>query len=275
MTDPAAPDAPTVLVESDGRGVTRVTLNRPERLNALDERTFDALGRAFHDIDADDACRVVVVTGAGRGFCAGFDLVGSDYSGDASSSGMAMPELLRSQWRLGDIVATMRRLRPAVVARVNGPAAGAGLALALGADIRVAGPQAVFIVAPVKIGLSGGEMGISYLLPRLIGLSRATDLSLTGRKLGAAEALEYGLISRLAAAEDLDRAVDEVVDQLLANAPFSIWMTRELLAANVDAPSLEHALHLENRTQVLAGYGQDMAEAVQAFRQKRPPAFGS
>lgn len=275
MTDPAAPDAPTVLVEPDSRGVTRVTLNRPERLNALDEATFDALGRALHDIDADDACRVVVVTGAGRGFCAGFDLVDSDYSGDAGSSSMAMPELLRSQWRLGDIIATMRRLRPAVVARVNGPAAGAGLALALGADIRVAGPKAVFIVAPVKIGLSGGEMGISYLLPRLIGLSRATDLCLTGRKLVAAEALEYGLVSRLVADEELDVAVEEVVAQLLANASFSIWMTRELLAANVDAPSLEHALHLENRTQVLAGYGPDMAEAVQAFRQKRPPAFGS
>jgi enoyl-CoA hydratase len=262
-------------VESDSRGVTRVTINRPQRLNALDEATFDALGRAFHDIDADDTCRVVVLTGAGRGFCSGFDLVGSDYSGDANSSSMAMPELLRSQWRLGDIVATMRRLRPAVVARVNGPAAGAGLALALGADIRVAGLRAVFIVAPVKIGLSGGEMGISYLLPRLIGLSRATDLALTGRKLGASEALEYGLVSRLVADEELDGAVDEVVAQLLANAPFSIWMTRELLAANVDAPSLEHALHLENRTQVLAGYGPDMAEAVQAFRQKRPPAFGS
>ena len=150
MTDPAAPDARTVLVESDGRGVTRVTINRPQRLNALDELTFDALGRAFHDIDADDSCRVVVVTGAGRGFCAGFDLVGSDYSGDATSSGMAMPELLRSQWRLGDIVATMRRLRPAVVARVNGPAAGAGLGPCPGRRHPDRRPPAVFIVAPSR-----------------------------------------------------------------------------------------------------------------------------
>jgi enoyl-CoA hydratase len=275
MTEPAVSIGPTVLVEKSDRGVTRLTLNRPDRLNALDEATFELLHRVIDEVDSDDECRVLVVTGAGRGFCAGFDLVSGGYDGDASASGRTMPQLLRGQARIGDIVARIRRLRPAVVARVNGAAAGAGLALALAADIRVASTTAAFIVAPVKIGLSGGEMGISYLLPRLIGLSRATELSLTGRKLDAAEARECGLVSRVVAAEKLDGAVAGVVGQLLANAPFSIWMTRELLAANVDAPSLDHALALENRTQVLAGYGPDMAEAVQAFRERRPPVYGS
>lgn len=271
MTDLA--NAPTVLVEQVGRGVTRLILNRPDRLNALDEATFDLLHQSIRQVEADAGCRVLVITGAGRGFCAGFDLVSSEYDGDAASSGRSMPQLLREQSQLGEIVAKIRRLRCAVVARVNGPAAGAGLALALAADIRIAAAAACFIVAPVKIGLSGGEMGISYLLPRLIGLSRATELALTGRKLGADEAREFGLVTRVVEPELLDGAVDEVVGQLLANAPFSIWMTRELLAANVDAPSLEHALHLENRTQVLAGYGSDMAEAVTAFREKRPPVY--
>jgi enoyl-CoA hydratase len=272
LTEDAAAGA--VIVERLQYGVTRLTLNRPGKLNALDEPTFELLHEAITEIDADEACRVVVLTGAGRAFCAGFDLVGGGYDGDAASSPRSMPQLLRGQARISDIVARMRRLRPAIVARVNGPAAGAGLALALAADIRVASESAVFIVAPVKIGLSGGEMGISYLLPRLVGLSRATELSLTGRKLGAGEARDWGLVSRLVGGDDLDSAVKEVVEQLLANSPFSISMTRELLAANVDAPSLEHALLLENRTQVLAGYGPDMAEAVHAFREKRPPAFG-
>ena len=273
MTDHDGAVAPTVLLQRIGRGVTRLTLNRPDRLNALDEPTFDLLHQMIGEVEDDAECRVLVLTGAGRGFCAGFDLVGSEYNGDAASSRMSMPQLLREQSKLGEIVAKLRRLRPAVVARVNGPAAGAGLALALAADIRVAGSGASFIVAPVKLGLSGGEMGISYLLPRLIGLSRATELSLTGRKLGADEAREFGLVTRVVAPELLDDAVEELVEQLLANPPFSIWMTRELLAANVDAPSLEHALHLENRTQVLAGFGPDMAEAIAAFREKRPPVY--
>lgn len=264
----------SVVVERDG-GVTRLTLNKPDKLNAIDEAMFARIHEAVGEVGADEECRVLVITGAGRGFCAGFDLVGGDYDGSAVSSGRTVNSLMAGQERIADIVRRLRGLRCAVVAAVNGPAAGAGLALALAADIRIASTTAKFIVAPVKIGLSAGEMGISYFLPRLIGLSRATEMCLTGRAVGAEEAERIGLVHRAVAPDELAAATDEVVASILANAPFSIWMTRELLAANVDAPSLDAALHLENRTQVLAGFGPDMAEAVAAFREKRPPIYGS
>jgi enoyl-CoA hydratase len=167
---------------------------------------------------------------------------------------------------------TIRGLDQAVIAAVNGPAAGAGLGIALAADVRVAASSATFHIAAVKIGLSAGECGISYHLPRHIGTSRAFELMLTGRPIDAAEADRIGLVSRLvpdgqAVAEALD-----IADAITANSPFAIRQTKAVMWANLDN-GFQNALDLENRTQILAVLTEDANEAMRAFTQKRPPVF--
>jgi enoyl-CoA hydratase len=255
--------APILLAGEPIPGVRLLSLNRPERLNALTPELVDELGAALEAADADPACRVVVLTGTGRGFCAGFDL--RSEAADELASGTAAPvrERLQGQGRWSDLAALVRALRPVVIAAVNGVAAGGGLALALAADLRVAGRAASFVVANVRIGLSGGEMGIAYALPRIVGAGRAAELMLTGRPLPADEALAWGLVNQVA---------DETVPAALAlarvvagNPPFGVEMTKELLGLAVDAPSFAAAVALENRTQVLASCTRDMADAVAAF----------
>src|SRR5580704_17866383 len=163
-----------VLCDEVIRGVRRVLLNRPERLNAIDDGLITDLHAALDVIEADPACRVVILTGAGRGFCAGFDLKGGDYDGDPAT--FALAELLASLKRLSGVALRLHELSRVVIAAVNGPAAGGGFALACAADMRVAAPTATFLAANVKIGVSGGEMGLSWRLPRLIGEGRAAEL---------------------------------------------------------------------------------------------------
>jgi len=241
---------PAVVVDQPKPGIRRLTLNRPERLNAINDAFVTDLHAALDGVEGDPSCRVVLLTGAGKGFCAGFDMKAGDYNGDPAERGTAA--LMAGQRRLSGLALRLHELPVAVIAAVNGAAAGGGFALALAADIRVASESAVFVAANVKIGVSGGEMGMTWRLPRLIGESRATELLLTGRKMGAAEGL---------------------AGQVMATSPFSTWMTKELIDANASAGSLRHAIQNENRTQVLCNYTGDIAEAVTAFREGRPPAF--
>jgi enoyl-CoA hydratase len=264
-----------VMVEEPRPGIRVITLNRPERLNAITDEVIDGLHKALDIIDADGGARVAILTGAGRGFCAGFDLK----SGWDGAPGMEHPtpvqESYRGQQRLADIVSRMRSIPVPFIAAVNGAAAGGGFALALGADIRVASTTAKFLVANVKIGLSGGEMGISYLLPRLIGYARAAELMYTGRTIDASEASSWGLVNRMVDADEVMASAMETAELICSNAPFGVRLTKETLRLTVDAPSLEHALVLENRTQVLAGFSSDLAEAMTAFREGRAPRFAS
>lgn len=259
-------DAP-LLVERPTPGLRLLTLNRPDRLNALTEDLVEQLIEALGEADADSSCRAVIVTGAGRGFCSGFDLQ-SDAAGELAT-GTAMPvrERLQGQSRWASLPGLVRTLRPIVIAAVNGVAAGGGLAFALAADLRVASPAASFVVANVRIGLSGGEMGIAYALPRLIGTGRAAELMLTGRTLTAEQAHAWGLVNKIE--DDVVAAAKELAASIAANSPFGIEMTKQLLALAVDAPSFEAAVALENRTQVLASFTQDMADAVAAFADRR------
>jgi enoyl-CoA hydratase len=261
----------TIRVYQPQPRVRLLEFNRPERLNAINNAFVGDLHAALDDVNADPSCRVVILTGAGRGFCAGFDMKGGDYSGDPSARPLG--ELVAGQRRLADLTVRIHELPVAVIAAVNGAAAGGGLALALAADIRVAADEAVFMAANVKIGVSGGEMGMTWRLPRLIGESLATDMLLTGRRMDAAEALSVGLVRAVVPSERLLDVALEVGGQVLGTSPFSTRMTKELLDANASAGSLRHAIQNENRTQVLCNFTGDVAEAVAAFREGRPPKF--
>jgi enoyl-CoA hydratase len=264
----------TLQVDEPHEGVTRITLDRPERLNAMNAVLIADLHQALADVAADPACRVVVLTGAGRGFCAGLDLAGY---GDAPGSENLdrVGATFATQTDIAALVPRLRALPQPVIAAVNGPAAGGGLALALACDIRIASASARFNVAFVRLGLSGCDIGVSWLLPRLIGASRAWELMLTGRIIDAAEADRIGLVLRVVADDELQAAALETAGLIGANAPWGVRMTKEVMWSQLEVGSLQAGIDLENRTQVLSSMTNDMREAVAAFLQKRPPHYGS
>jgi enoyl-CoA hydratase len=238
MTD----DAAAVLVERARPGVDLVTLNRPARLNAIDVSLLDGLYGALARIARDETCAVVVLTGAGRGFCAGLDLKGIGPS--TVSAGLEGPAAgMRGQAYFGDAVATMRRLPQPVVAAINGPAYGGGLALANSCDLRLAAESARFGTQAIRVGMSGGEMGTTYLLPRLIGAARAHELILTARDFGPEEGARIGLLHRVVPdGTVVDAALDLAVEMAGRGRAFLVRAKHTLRAA-LDTPDLATALH--------------------------------
>jgi enoyl-CoA hydratase len=253
-------------------GVARLTLNRPERLNALTWGLMEELRDALDAIAADHDVRALVLTGAGRGFCAGLDLKQRD-DDDPLGTRDDVVTVFRRQELVASLAITLRAMPQPVIAAVNGPASGGGMALALAADIRLCSTAARFNAAFVRIGLSGGDVGVSYLLPRLVGAGMAAELLFTGRAVDAEEALRIGLANRVVEPEALLAAALELAAQIAANSPFGVWMTKQILYRNADATSLEAAIDLENRTQVLAARTDDAREAVEAFTRRRAPRF--
>ena len=265
---------PDVLVDSPRPGVAVVTLNRPHHLNALTAEMTETLFDTFERLGRDVDCRVVIVTGAGRGFCAGDDLV--DYRPPAWIPAERIGEIhsnMYQQKHLATLVPRMRAMPQPVVAAVNGPAAGAGYALALGADLRLASTSAVFANGYVKVGASGCEMGVSWLLQRIVGATRAAELVLTGRRVAAEEAERIGLVLRVVPDDELLGAALELADQIVENTPFGTWMGKATLWSNLEVPSLEAAIDLEARTQILALATEDAAEQRKAIGAKRPPDY--
>jgi enoyl-CoA hydratase len=262
----------TVLVEQAKPGIKLITLNRPDSLNAMNHELVSAVHDALDEVDGDNACRVVVLTGAGRAFCAGLDLKGAGPAPGTDGLGRAQAGML-SQQHIASLYTHMRRVRKPIIAAVNGPAAGGGFAFALASDIRVAASSAKFNVAFVRIGLSGCDVGVSYLLPRLIGASKAFELMLTGRFVLAEEAERIGLVSRVIPDGEVVDAALEIADQIAANSPFGVWMTKEVMWANLETGSMQAAIDLENRTQILTTFTEDMPEAMRAFLEKREPNF--
>lgn len=268
--------ADDVQVDRSHDGIAIVTLNRPERLNALSQMSVRRLCALLDGLDTDDAVRVVVITGAGRGFCAGWDLTSAltDAAGHALPGPPTVADYCAGQELFAGMVRRLRSLGKVVIAAVNGVAVGAGFALSLGADIRIASRAASFHVGAVRIGLTAGECGISYHLPRLIGASRAFEAMLTGRPIFADEAERIGLVSCLvddnAALLALAQALAE---QVLGNSPYATRHTKQIIWANLDAGSLDAAIELENRAQVLALMTEDFKEASAAFLHKRRPVF--
>ena len=254
-------------------GVALVTLNRPQQRNAMNAELVQALHAAFDELHADWSCRVIVMTGAGEGYCAGLDL----------KEGAMLPEWrelgrpassLAVQQMIAALVPRMRTLRPVIISAVNGAASGGGLALALASDIRICTRRARFNVAFVRVGLSGCDIGVSWLLPRLIGASRAYELMLTGRFVGADEAERMGLVVKVVDDGTVVDAALEEAELILANSPFGVHMTKEVMWSQLEVGSMQAGIDLENRTQLIASTSDDLAEAMQAFVEKRPPQFG-
>jgi enoyl-CoA hydratase len=261
-------------LEGDDDGIVVLTLDRPERLNAMSLPLIDELHAALAEVAADDAVRVLVLTGAGRGFCAGLDLVDLAPTGSAPDEGRGRVQRgMDLQQRIASLVPTLRGLRVPVIAAVNGAAAGGGLALALACDVRIAARSARFNVAFVRIGLSGCDIGVSWLLPRWIGASRAFELLLTGRIVESAEAGDIGLVSRVVDDDALMQEALATARLIRANSPTGVWMTKEVMWSQLEVGSLQAGIDLENRTQIMTSFTEDMGEAVGAFLERRPATF--
>ena len=244
-----------------------VTLNRPDRLNALDHAMVEDLLDYFGSAVEDTARRVIVLRGAGRAFCAGVDIKETTIARHKDAV-----EGLTEQRRFSEIIRRMRRCPQPVIALVHGPASGGGFSIALAADVRIAGETARMNAAFIRIGFSGSDMGSSYFLPRLVGLSVASELLLTGRFVDAERALRIGLVSEVVADARLEAAGQALVDDMLATSPLGLRVTKEALNANVNA-SLDDAIALEDRNQILCAMGDDVREGLQAFIEKRRPRF--
>ena len=260
-----------------------VTLTRPERRNALSNRTLDQLHGVVDEIAADPAIRVVVITGEGVGFCAGADMK----AGPEDMANLETPlgtllertqgqiaRTFMSQELMASLFEKIHRLRQPVIAAVNGAAHGGGFALALACDIRFASESASFGAVFIKRGVSACDMGTSYHLPRLVGASRSAELLLTGRVFDAAEARDMGLVLDVVPdGEVVDRAL-VTARQIAANGPLAVWMTKETMWQTVDSSSLRHALDLENRTQIMCTATGELTRAFEAFREGREPEWG-
>ena len=264
--------APPLLVDEPAPHVRRLTLNRPEQLNAMTSELCQALHVELRAIAAERACRAVILTGAGRGFCAGLDLHGYG-AAPGNEGGDEARDRLANQEHMSTLILELRALPQPVIAAVNGPAAGFGLALALGSDIRYASPQAVFRAAFINIGVSNCDMGTSWLLPRLIGASRSHELMLTGRRLDAEEALRIGLVADLVdQARLLERAL-EAAEQIASLAPWGVRLTKRGMWSALEIPAEQAAVEYEDRQQIMSTFGQAVPEAIGAFLEKRPAEF--
>lgn len=264
-----------LLRDDPEEGIVVLTLNRPDRLNALSQRLVAELHEAFRAIALGRETRAVVLTGAGRGFCSGVDTkVEAGEPGAPGTEGTGeTATVFLTQEHIASLHETIHRCPKPVIAAVNGPAMGGGFSLALACDVRFAAERASFGARFIKMGVSACDMGTSYFLPRLVGAGRAAELMLTGRKFDAAEALAMGLVLEVVPDGDVVERALRTARQICENPPLATWMTKETLWQNVDAPSLRHALDLENRTQVMCYATGDLREAFTAFVEKRPPRW--
>ena len=261
-----------VLSERPAPHVRLVTLNRPDQLNAINSDLCAALHEELRSIAADRSCRVAIVTGAGRGFCAGVDLRG--YGQAPGNDGTdAARDHFANQEHMSRLILRVRATPQPVIAAVNGGAAGFGIALACASDIRYAARSAVFRAAFINIGLSNCDMATSWLLPRLIGASRAHELMLTGRRLDAAEAERFGLVADVVDDDGLLARALEGAEQVAAWAPWGTRLTKQGMWAALEMPAEQTAVEYEDRQQILALHGAAPGEAIAAYLEKRPAAF--
>jgi enoyl-CoA hydratase len=258
--------------DSPAPGVCRLTLNRPDKLNAFTYPMYGEFLDVLERLRFDAEVRVVILTGAGRGFCSGHDIVGAGEP-DWAAPGLGKAQQTRAiVARLGEIPTRLRALPQPVICAVNGVTAGLGYALSLAADLTLAARSAKFVNAFHNAG-TGHELGVSYMLPRAVGAQRAAELLLTSRPVMAEEAAEIGLILR---AVDDDKLMDEALalaDQILVNSPIGTALTKQSMWLNAAAGSLEAAIELENRAIYISQSTEDSAEKRKAFLEKRRPEF--
>ena len=257
----------TISVEVKG-GVHWLSLNRPDSLNAINTQMATELRDYFGGLFQDRSCRVVVMRGEGRAYCAGLDikdhadLVQAPFGGGFGFQG-----------HLADVYIKMRRCPQPIISLIHGAASGGGFAFALASDIRIAGESMKMNSAFIKIGLSSCDMGVSYFLPRLVGLTIASELMMTGRFVNAERALAVGLINQVVADEELTEAAQVYVDEMMATSPMGLRMTKEGLNVAIDAGSLEAAMAIENRNQLMCSASADFKEGLMAFIEKRKPIY--
>jgi len=263
---------PLVLVEEPAPHIVQLTLNRPEQLNAMTAELCEALHVELRRLAAERACRVVILTGAGRGFCAGLDLHGYGASPEHTGEDESR-DRLANQEHMSRLILELRALPQPIIAAVNGPAAGFGLALTLGCDIRYASTKAVFRAAFINIGVSNCDMGTSWLLPRLIGASRSHELMLTGRRVDAEEALRIGLLADVVEEEQLLARSLQAAEQIAALAPWGVRLTKRGMWSAMEIPSEQAAVEYEDRQQIMSTFGNGVPEAIDAFLEKRPADF--
>lgn len=260
------------LIDEPVEGVRKITINRPDSMNAF---TFPMYGELLDMLEAikfDPRVRVVILTATGRGFCTGHDLRAGgapdwvpDFVGKAYSSRFSLS-------RIGAIPLALRNLPQPVICGVNGTVAGMALAFPLACDVTIAAQSAKFVNAIHNAG-SGAELGLSYLLPRAVGAQRAAELLLTARPVLADEAERIGLVLKTVPDEELQDACLELAERMMVNVPMGLWVTKQSLWANQNAGSLEQAMEFESRGVFIAQSMDDKAEKQKAFFEKRTPQF--
>ena len=262
-----------VLIEKPRPHVCLVTLNRPERMNAMAFDVMVPLREALEQVSLDNDVRVVVITGTGTGFCAGADLVSAGRV--PNIDGLTLPGVARrSMELLGDVIRAVHAMHQPVIAAVNGAAIGGGFCLAVAADLRIASQDAYFRAAGINNGLTAAELGLSYLLPRAIGSARAFEIMLSGRDVRADEAERIGLVSLTVPAEELLEACYELAARIVGFSQVGVELTKRMLWSGLEAGSLHNHMEQEGLAQLFVRLTtQNFEEAITARSEGRPPVY--
>ena len=255
--------------------VTLITLNRPDKLNAISPEMLEGLQDALAKINLDSNTRVAIITGEGRGFCAGADLTSRDTAGAIpGTEGMGqLGFVYKYQEYLAKTMLAIHQCDKPVIAAVNGAAVGGGLAFSLACDFRVASTKAKFGSVFIKTGLSSCDVGTSYFLPKLIPPAKALELMATGRIFDAQEADRLGLLNRLVEPEELITSAVDLANEMIANSEYGVWMTKKGFWQNLTAQNLQQAMELENRTQALGYFTGCMEASKDAFAKGEKPVW--
>lgn len=263
----------TLTFEKDGP-IGILTLNRPERLNAINHEMLRELRAFWDERHRDYSTRIVIITGAGRGFCAGLDLKAGSEQGQWQPGVGPVQDAYTFQSDIADLVVKMRRAPQPIISAVNGPATGGGLSIAIASDIRIGTENARFACSFLNLGLSGCDVGSSYHLPKIVGAAHAADMIYSGRLVDAAEAKEMGLITKIVEPDQLLPTALSIAKGIVTrSSPLGLRLSKEVLNETVTGISLENALKLENRNQILASQTADAREARQAWFEKRDPQW--
>lgn len=274
----------TIKFELKPNGIGIITLNRPEKLNAISFQMEEDLHELLDHLMTNLDCRVVIFGGMGRAFCAGTDLqeglilnTKKIPVGYEKYHFLNVPEPLKKkmyhQWRISQIYVKMRKISQPIIAIIHGAAAGGGFGFAMAADMRIASEDVKFINASINIGLTGADVGGSYFLPRLIGMSRAAEILYSGKIVDGIEAEKIGLVLKVVKKENLLKVAIEKAEELLKKSPLGLRMTKQAINLSLDSPSLETILQFENASIVLTFSSKDVNEASAAFFEKRDPKF--
>src|SRR4026209_2358088 len=258
----------TFLYEQDEQGIATITLNRPERLNALTFEVYRELTDTFAALRDQNDVRVVVITGSGRAFCSGGDV--HDIIGELFARNME--GLLEFTRMTCDLIRNIRSLPKPVIASLNGTPAGAGACIAMASDIKIASEAAKIAFLFVKVGLSGADMGAAHLLPRIVGLAKATELLFTGDFISASEAERIGLYNRVVPVAELTNVTREFAERSAQGPAFALAKTKEMLNRELNM-NLDTALESEAQAQAICMQHPDYREAYEAFVNKRDPSF--